>query len=124
MKPLDTLLQLFQNPIRNGWLIALLFLAIGSIPKQLYTGITNKRQRPVVQYNTASTDTTPSDVHKYSLWMRFFTYWWQQAPRSLLEHVWKSMVIPFLITYSVGETLCFMLATVEVTNFVLAAFVI
>jgi hypothetical protein len=122
MQFLDTLLLLFQDPIRNGWSIALLFLAIGSIPNQLYTWITTKKQETAVQYNIAGSDATPSDIPKYSLWLRCFICWWDKPPRGLLEYVWKSLFIPFLITYSVGELICVVFTIVSVIFF-LASFV-
>lgn len=116
MQFLDTLLLLFQDPVRNAWLIAIVFLVIGSIPNHLYTWLLTKGQKPVVQYNVAN------NIHKYSLWLRYFLYWWGKPPRNLLEYVWKSLFIPFLITYSAGEVVCVALATVSVILF-LASFV-
>ena len=117
MQLLDTFLLLFQDPIRNGWLIALVFLVIGSIPNCLYTWLVIKKQMLVVQYNSAGSDTTPSDTHKYALWLQFFTYWWGKPPRGLLEYVWKSLLIPFLITYSVGEIIIVAFTTISVIFF-------
>jgi hypothetical protein len=110
MQLLDTFLLLFHDPVRNGWLIALMFLVAGSIPHHIYTWLlTTRRQIPVLQYNTADNNTSPSDIHKYSLWLRYFIYWWGKPPRGPLEHVWKSLFIPFLITYSAGEVICVVL---------------
>lgn len=110
--------QIFHAFFQIGGLTALVCLVIGSLPKHIHAWSIDQGNTESGPQQVSFADPTARDMYKYSLWMRYFIYWWGKNPRSLVEYWWKSLLVPFLVAFSAGELFCVALAAFYATSLV------